>query len=72
MPGHNPTPVAWADFVDFSGFFNDVVSKAQNGNAAGRSVDEVVAAYQVPAEYSDFAAPEGALRTTVQHVYDGN
>ena len=72
MPGHNPTPVAWADFVDFSGFFNDVVSKAQNGKAAGRSVDEVVAAYQVPAEYSDFAAPEGALRTTVQHVYDGN
>ena len=40
--------------------------------AAGRSVDEVVAAYEVPAEYSDFAAPEGALRTTVQHVYDGN
>ena len=72
MPGHNPTPVAWADFVDFSGFFNDVVSKAQNGKAAGRSVNEVVAAYQVPAEYSDFAAPEGALRTTVQHVYDGN
>ena len=72
MPGHNPTPVAWADFVDFSGFFNDVVSKAQNGMAAGRSVDEVVAAYEVPAEYSDFAAPEGALRTTVQHVYDGN
>ena len=72
MPGHNPTPVAWADFVDFSGFFNDVVSKAQNGKAAGRSVDEVVAAYRVPAEYSDFAAPEGALRTTVQHVYDGN
>ena len=72
MPGHNPTPVAWADFVDFSGFFNDVVSKARNGKAAGRSVDEVVAAYQVPAEYSDFAAPEGALRTTVQHVYDGN
>ena len=72
MPGHNPTPVAWADFVDFSGFFNDVVSKARNGKAAGRTVDEVVAAYEVPAEYSDFAAPEGALRTTVQHVYDGN
>ncbi len=72
IPGHNPTPVAWAAFVDFSGFYNDVVSKAQNGKAAGRSVDEVVAAYRVPAEYSGFAAPERALRTTVQHVYDGN
>ena len=72
IPGHNPTPVAWSEFVAFSGFFNDVVSKAQNGMAAGLSVDEVVAAYSVPGQYSDFQAPEGSLRTTVQHVYDGN
>ena len=71
IPGHNPTPVTWAEFVDFSGFYNDVVSKAQNGKAAGRSVDEVVAAYSVPDEYSDFAAPEQSLRTTVQYVFDG-
>ena len=71
IPGHNPTPVAWAEFVDFSGFYNDVVSKAQNGKAAGRSVDEVVAAYRVPDEYSDFAAPERSVRTTMQYVYDG-
>jgi glyoxylase-like metal-dependent hydrolase (beta-lactamase superfamily II) len=71
IPGHNPTPVAWAEFVDFSAFYNDVVSKAQNGKAAGRSVDDVVAAYRVPDEYSDFAAPEQSLRTTVQYVFDG-
>ena len=71
IPGHNPTPVTWAEFVDFSGFYNDIVSKAQNGKAAGRSVDDVVAAYSVPDEYRDFAAPEGSLRTTIQYVYDG-
>ena len=71
IPGHNPTAVTWAEFVDFSGFYNDVVSKAQNGKAAGRSVDDVVAAYSVPDEYSDFAAPEQSLRTTVQYVFDG-
>ena len=71
IPGHNPTPVTWAEFVDFSGFYNDVVRKAQNGKAAGRSVDEVVAAYRVPDEYSDFAAPERSVRTTMQYVYDG-
>ena len=71
IPGHNPTPVTWAEFVDFSGFYNDVVSKAQNGQAAGRSVDDVVAAYSVPDEYSDFAAPEQSLQTTVQYVFDG-
>ena len=71
IPGHNPTPVTWAEFVDFSGFYNDVVSKAQNGQAAGRSVDDVVAAYSVPDEYSDFAAPEQSLQTTVQYIFDG-
>ena len=71
IPGHNPTPVTWAEFVDFSGFYNDVVSKAQNGKAAGRSLDDVLAVYSVPDEYSDFAAPEGSLRTTMQYVYDG-
>ena len=71
IPGHNPTPVTWPEFVDFSGFYNDVVSKAQNGKAAGRSVDDVVAAYSVPDEYSDFAAPEQSVRTTMQYVYEG-
>ena len=71
IPGHNPTPVTWAEFVDFSAFYNDVVSKAQNGKAAGRSVDDVVGAYRVPAEYSDFAAPEQSVRTTMQYVYEG-
>ena len=71
IPGHNPMPVTWAEFVDFSGFYNDVVSKAQNGKAAGRSLDDVLAAYSVPDEYSDFAAPERSLRTTMQYVYEG-
>lgn len=71
IPGHNPTPVTWAEFVDFSGFYNDVVSRAQVAQAAGRSVDDAVAAYSVPAEYSDFAAPERSVRTTMQYVFDG-
>ena len=72
IPGHNPTPVTWGEFVDFSGFFNDIVSRAQQGKAGGQSVDDVVAAYSVPDRYSGFAASEPRLRTTVQHVYDGN
>ena len=72
IPGHNPTPVTWNEFVEFSGFYNDVVSRARQGKAAGRSVDDVVGAYSLPGQYSDFAAPERSLRTTVQYVYDGN
>ena len=71
IPGHNPVPVTWNDFVNFSGFYNDVVMKTQQGKAAGRSVDEIVASYSVPGRYSDFSAPEGSLRATVQYVFDG-
>jgi len=71
IPGHNPTPVTWNDFVNFSGFYNDVVMKAQQGKAAGRSVDEVVGSYSVPSQYSDFTAAENSLRSTVQYVFDG-
>ena len=71
IPGHNPTPVSWDDFVDFSGFYNDVVMKTQAGKAAGQSVDEIVASYELPSEYNDFAAPEGRLRATVQYLFDG-
>ena len=69
IPGHNPWPVPWGDFVDFSGFYNDLVDEAQAGIAAGRTAEEVAAAYSVPAEYSDFAAPPPAVRRAVEWVY---
>ena len=71
IPGHNPVPVTWSEFVDFSGFYNDVVMKTQQGKAAGQSVDAIVESYSVPNRYRDFAAPEGSLRATVQYVFDG-
>ncbi|MCH8992117.1 MAG: MBL fold metallo-hydrolase [Acidobacteria bacterium] len=71
IPGHNPTAVTWNDFVNFSGFYNDVVMKTQQAKAAGRSVDDIVSSYSVPSEYSDFSAPQASLRTTVQYVFDG-
>ncbi len=71
IPGHNPTPVTWNDFVNFSGFYNDIVTKTQQGKAAGRSVDEIIASYSVPSQYSEFAAPENGLRRNVQFIFNG-
>ena len=71
IPGHNPVPVTWDDFVDFSGFYNDLVAKTQQGKAAGRTVDEIVNSYSLPPEYSKFSAPERSLRSTVQYVFNG-
>ena len=71
IPGHNPVPVAWDDFVAFSGFYNDIVTRSQEGKAAGRSVDAIVNSYRLPSEYSNFSAPEQSLRSTVQYIVDG-
>ena len=70
IPGHNVWQVPWSDFVDFSGFYNDLIDKAQQGIDAGRTAQQVAAAYSTPSRYSDFAAPAPTVQTIVQHVYD--
>jgi len=71
IPGHNPSPLTWQDFVDYGGFYNDVVMKTQQGKASSQTVDQIIASYSVPNQYSDFVAAEDRLRTTVQYLYDG-
>ena len=71
IPGHDLTTRTWEDFVKYSGFYNDVLMKARAGMAAGRTVSDVVAAYTVPAQYSEFQATADRLRATVQHTFDG-
>ncbi len=71
IPGHNLEPLVWSDLVNYSGFYNDIVHKAKAAQAAGRSVDGMIASYSVPDEYRDFVAEEGRLRSVVQYVYDG-
>ena len=69
ITGHNDTLLEWNDFVDFSGFYNDMVDQVERSHAAGRTVDEAVAAYSLPSQYSDFAAPEAGLRRAVEWIY---
>ncbi len=69
ISGHNDTLLEWDDFVNFSGFYNDMVAQAESSHAAGRSVDEAVADYRLPGRYSDFDAPEGGLRRAIEWVY---
>ncbi|MDA1092354.1 MAG: MBL fold metallo-hydrolase [Acidobacteria bacterium] len=71
IPGHNPVPLAWSDFVNYSGFYNDLVMQTQAGKAAGRTVDEVVSSYRVPSQFSGNAAPPDRVRATVQYLFDG-
>ena len=70
ITGHHTEPLTWDDFVDFSGFFNNLIDHAEEGMASGRSAEETAAAYARPGEYSDFQAPEQTVGTIVQHVYN--
>ncbi len=70
IPGHMNAPVAWSDFTDFAGFYNDLVRVAQEGRQAGRSIDEAASAYTVPARYRDFDADAGTVRTIMEHIYN--
>ena len=71
IPGHNDLPLVWSDLVNYSGFYNDIVDKAQAGQAAGRSVDQFVGSYTVPSQYSDFTAEPDRLQATAQYIFDG-
>ncbi len=71
IPGHADDPLTWDDLVDYAAFYNDLLARAQAGAAAGRSVAETVAAYTVPAEYSDFQAPQNRVESIVRLVYEG-
>jgi hypothetical protein len=71
IPGHADNPLAWDDLVDYAGFYNDLLTRVQEGAAAGRSVAETVAAYSVPDRYGDFEAPANRVASIVQLIYDG-
>ena len=57
--------------MNYGGFYNDVVEKAKAGQAAGRSVDDVIDAYTLPSQFSDFVVEPNRLRSVVQYVFDG-
>ena len=71
ITGHWDTPLAWTDLVDYRGFYTDLVRKAREGMAAGRSVDETAGAYTVPDHYRDYSAPPQSVRTIMQYIYEG-
>ena len=71
ITGHWETPLAWSDLVDYRAFYTDLVAKAREGIAAGRSVDEAAGAYAVPSRYSEFSAPPQTVKTIMQYIYDG-
>ena len=71
IPGHATAVHTWSDFVDSSGFYNDVVTKAQRAKAVGQSVEGFIRSYRAPSEYSDFEVEEGRLTSITGYLFNG-
>jgi len=69
--GHNPTTTTPADLKLYSEFIADFVKFAQDAKKAGKSVDDVVAGWKVPAKYTGYATPNPArVKADAQVAFD--
>jgi len=70
ITGHS-TVMTMADLRDYAQFNKDFVADMRQAKAAGKSVDDVVKSWKMPAKYSGYAAvQEARLRANVQVVFN--
>jgi len=60
--GHNETTTTRTDLREFIAYVKDFVKVAQDGKRAGKSVDEVSAAWKTPAKYAGYEATPVPVR----------
>ncbi len=71
IAGHWNTPLQWSDFVEYRAFYTDLVDQARRGIDAGRSADEVIAAYVTPDRYQGYMVSPQYVQTIVRYIYAG-
>lgn len=69
ITGHS-TVMTWADLKDYADFNRDFFAAVMEGKKAGKTVEEIAAAWTIPAKYTGYAAPQAArLRANVQIAF---
>ena len=58
--GHSPRPSTVEDLEEYAGFVRDFVVRVQLAKQAGRTLDDVVGAYETPMTYNGYAKPNPA------------
>ncbi len=73
ITGHIPTPTTWNELKEYADFTQDFVTWAQTEIKAGKTVDQAVPEYKVPAKYRGYVAsanPEfGGVKTNLEALY---
>ncbi len=63
--------MTWDDLAEWAAFNRDFLQVVRDGLSAGRSVDDIAAAWSLPAAYSHYDAPnEAGVRRNVQVIAD--
>jgi len=73
ITGHIPTPTTWNELKEYADFTQDFVTWAQTEMKAGKTVDQAVPEYKVPAKYRGYvpsANPEfGGVKSNLEALY---
>jgi glyoxylase-like metal-dependent hydrolase (beta-lactamase superfamily II) len=68
--GHNAVTTTPADLLTYSEFIRDFVTAVQDAKKAGRTADDVAAAWRTPAKYEGYAAPNPArVKANAQAIF---
>lgn len=71
ITGHSPTTMAFEDLKLFAEFNKEFAATVRDAKKAGKTVDEVAAAWTLPAKYVGYTAPMPArIKTNVQAIYE--
>ncbi|MGE3706413.1 MAG: MBL fold metallo-hydrolase [Vicinamibacterales bacterium] len=70
ITGHS-TQMTWADLREYIAFNREFLNDVKTARQAGKSVDEIAAAWTIPAKYAGYAAPQpNRLKANIQVVFD--
>jgi len=67
ITGHS-TVMTWNDLGEYAQFNKDFLADVQNGLKSGKSVDEIAAAWKLPAKYTGYNIQDARLKANVQAI----
>jgi hypothetical protein len=70
ITGHG-TQMGWADLNEYARFNREFLEHVRTQRAAGRTVDEIAAAWKIPPAYAGYEPPQAdRLKGNIQVIFD--
>jgi glyoxylase-like metal-dependent hydrolase (beta-lactamase superfamily II) len=67
--GHTPKPVAWSEFVTYTGFYRDFLNASREAIKKGVTAEAFAKSYQIPARYTGFQADPARVLANAQAIW---